>query len=69
MKTEFKKGDVVICTGSRGYSFTTGKEYVIIGYEDKTSCPDTGFTWPAYVYVEDDYGKISYCHAHRFKLK
>lgn len=69
MKTEFKKGDIVICVHSYGYLFTTGKEYVIIEYDAESSCPDTGFTWPDYVSVKDDNGKIAYCHAHRFKLK
>lgn len=67
MKTEFKKGDVVECVASRGYCFTTGKEYIIIGYEPE--CHSAAYTWPPYVRVMDDSGKIAYCHAHRFKLK
>lgn len=63
----FKKGDIAICVGSRGYHLTTGKEYVIKAY-DKADYMDN-FTWPAYVVVEDDYGNGVYCHASRFKLK
>lgn len=66
----FKKGDIVICTGSRGYNFTAGKEYVIIDYSPE--CYESnagGFTWPAYVQVADDAGKVVTCHARRFKPK
>lgn len=60
----FKAGDKVICTGSRGYCFTTNKEYTVLSYEPVNPMPT--FTWPAYVEVEDDYGQKVHCHASRF---
>ena len=67
--TMFNEGDQAICTGSRGYDLTTGKVYTILKYEPSYhDCNGvSGFTWPAYVKVTDDYGKIVHCHAHRFK--
>ena len=66
----FNEGDQVICTGSRGYDFTTGKVYTVLKYEPQYYDADTpsGFTWPAYVKVKDDSGLEVFCHAHRFKL-
>lgn len=66
----FKKNDIVICKGTRGYNFTTDKEYKVLDYE--AECPATSamrFTWPPYVKLQDDTGKVVCCHARRFKLK
>lgn len=62
-----KAGDTVVCRGSRGYLFTTGKEYTVQDYQPEAH--DTNFTWPAYVQVIDDCGKKVWCHAHRFAAK
>lgn len=61
------KGDQVVCHASRGYAFTEGKTYTVLKYEP--SVPDTYFTWPAYLRVVDDTGKVAICHASRFTLK
>lgn len=63
----FEPGDQVICTGSRGYAFTTGKIYTVLKYEPRWPESASMFTWPAYVSVEDDDGKRVHCHACRFK--
>lgn len=60
-----KAGDVLPCIGARGYNFTTGKLYTIVQYEPPV--PDLNYTWPAYVQVEDDTGKLVLCHASRFE--
>lgn len=62
-----KKGDTAVCTASRGYLFTTGKEYVVEDYQPKHH--DINFTWPAYVQVVDDCGEKVWCHANRFTVK
>ncbi len=58
-------GDVVTCRASRGYCLTTGKEYRVLEYQPEAH--DINFTWPAYVKVQDDYGKEVWCHACRFE--
>lgn len=60
-----KAGDKVKCVGPLGYRFTTNKVYEVIDYQPE-QYDDDNFTWPAYVLVEDDYGKQVWCHAHRF---
>lgn len=62
-----KTGDTVVCRRAEGYAFTEGKEYAVSKYEPRT--PDGMFTWPAYLHVEDDNGRVVVCHANRFKLK
>lgn len=66
-----KEGDIVVCHASRGYQFTEGKEYTVLEYApeyyDNTS--SSGFTWPAYVTVMDDWGRNATAHAHRFTIK
>ncbi|UNY50175.1 hypothetical protein [Stenotrophomonas phage vB_SmeS_BUCT700] len=62
-----KAGDKVVYTGSNGYAFTTGQEYVIVEYYPPVPTPH--FIWPAYVTVMDDRGKLVDCHARRFKEK
>lgn len=63
----FEPGDQVVCTGSRGYAFTTGKTYTVLKYEPRWRDEESPFTWPAYVSVVDDDGKRVHCHASRFK--
>lgn len=68
----FKEGEKVICKNTINYSLTEGKEYTVIAYDPPTVIaydPPTGtphFTFPAYVTVEDDEGKKTTAHAHRF---
>ncbi len=59
-------GDIVVCRGSRGYNFTTGKQYTVVAYEPESR--EMTFTWPAYVQIVDDDGKTVHCHAHRFEV-
>jgi hypothetical protein len=65
----FNTGDVVTCRGPRGYDFTLGKDYTVVGYEEAGSDGVSPFVWPAYVEVIDDAGRKVHCHAHRFALK
>lgn len=58
-------GDLVVCRAARGYHFTEGKTYEVVRYEPRVA--DLNFTWPAYVHVVDDYGKLVVCHASRFE--
>lgn len=58
-------GDIVVCRGSRGYAFTTGKQYTVLLYEPEAHDPT--YTWPAYVSVLDDHGDTVFCHADRFE--
>lgn len=64
-----KTGDVVVCRYNNGYHFTEGKEYTVLKYEEEGTDGVNPFVWPAYVQVNDDYGKRAFCHAHRFILK
>lgn len=64
-----KTGDRAVCVGSRGYDFTTGKEYEIVQYDPPYRAEGDWFTWPAYVAVVDNSGKLVHCHAHRFKVE
>ncbi|UDL16929.1 hypothetical protein [Stenotrophomonas phage TS-10] len=66
MARQIRTGDIVVCTGSRGYHLTTGKRYRVLAYLPEEHSEH--FTWPEYVNVTDDYGKVVGCHAHRFKL-
>jgi hypothetical protein len=59
-----KAGDKVVCRHVRGYFFTEGKAYTVLKYEPRY--PDGNYTWPAYVHVVDDLGKVVVCHASRF---
>ena len=61
-----KPGDIIICRGSYDYHLTQGKEYAVIKYEPAKMSNLPGFTWPAYVIVEDDMGKKVHCYASRF---
>lgn len=66
----FTNGQQVRAIGVRGcYALTEGKVYTvqeyIPEYYDNTS--SSGYTWPAYVTVIDDYGHALTCHASRFE--
>lgn len=68
-KTDFKKGETVVCTASRGAEFvlTLNKTYVVVQFFPEVYEPNLGgFVWPAYVKVMDDNGKLSTFHANRF---
>ena len=43
-----------------------GEGYDVVKYDPPY--PDVNFTWPAYVEVIDDRGKLVAAHARRFKL-
>lgn len=61
-------GDNIKCIRSDGYNITIGKKYVVRKYEPgffDTSVP-AGYTWPAYVTVDNDSGRQITCHASRF---
>ena len=64
----FKPGDKVICYDSYGYAFTKGKEYTVVDYIPEFYERDTssGFTYPAYLNIIDNYGRRVRCHANRF---
>lgn len=59
-------GDVIVCADSRGYTLTKGKEYTVVKYEPRVSESGVNFTWPAYVWVNDDKENLVCCHACRF---
>lgn len=61
-----KPGDTIICRGNYGYQLTQSKEYTVLRYEASEVSNLPGFTWPAYVIVEDDIGNKVHCHASRF---
>lgn len=62
----FKTGDKVKCLNATGYLLTKGKVYEISEYEPKFRLGN--FTFPPYVKVIGDNGKMLHCHATRFKL-
>lgn len=62
----FKPGDIVKCLNPGGYyMLREGELYEVAKYEPKAPTPT--FTWPAYVHVKDNLGKMCICHAHRFQ--
>lgn len=67
----FKPGDTVVCYDSHGYAFTEGKEYTVVDYIPEPYDRDTpsGFTWPTYLKIINDYGRQVRCHASRFLPK
>ena len=67
MMTEpvFSVGDKVSPIYTSGYHLTEGKIYVVVSYDPPY--PDENFTWPAYVQIHDDRGKLATAHARRFK--
>lgn len=64
-----KKGDIVICRGSRGYNITEGREYIVLEYEPKLKDYKYNFVWPAYITFLDDDERKCKAHADRFILK
>ena len=61
----FNVGDKITPNYSSGYHLTMGKVYVVVKYDPPFS--EDFFTWPAYVQIHDDRGKLSTAHARRFK--
>ena len=62
---KFVAGQEVVCINASGYCFLQeGKQYTIETFVPRESSPT--FTWPAYVLVETQWGKVR-CHASRFK--
>ena len=61
----FNQGDKVTPVYTSGYFLTEGKVYEVV----KSDPPfyDEGFTWPAYVEICDDRGKLAVAHARRFR--
>lgn len=67
-----RPGTRVIGAGVRGCRcLTEGKEYTVEDYQPAYTDPTSasGFTWPAYVGVINDDGRLAYYHTHRFKEK
>ena len=62
----FKVGDKVTPVYSSGYHLTMGKVYKVVSYDPPFR--EEIFTWPAYVQIHDDLGKLVTAHARRFKL-
>ena len=61
----FTVGDKITPNYSSGYHLTMGKVYEVVKYDPPY--PDENFTWPAYVQIHDDRGKLATAHARRFK--
>lgn len=57
-------GDQITCRQPSGYCLTEGKTYEVVEFEPPF--PTDRFTWPAYVVVRDDSGKLAHMHAQRF---
>lgn len=64
---EFEVGDLVMCIHTDGYQLTEGRTYEVLKYEPRFFEEDVGFTWPAYVTITDDTGRIAVAHANRFR--
>ena len=62
----FKKGDKITPVYTSGYHLTMGKVYKVVSYRPPFS--EETFTWPAYVQIHDDSGRLVTAHARRFKL-
>lgn len=66
----FQPGDKVTPVYVSGYVLTMGNVYTVQRYEPRYfdgSVP-AGYTWPAYVHVQDDWGRDVVAHASRFRL-
>ena len=61
----FVVGDKVTPLYTSDYHLTMGKVYDVVKYEP--AFYDEGFTWPAYVEIIDDRGKLAVAHARRFR--
>ena len=62
----FTVGDRITPVYTTAYHLTMGKVYEVVKYDPPF--PDENFTWPAYVEIYDDRGKLVVAHARRFKL-
>ena len=62
----FNVGDKVSPNYTSGYHLTMGKVYVVVSYAPPFH--EENFTWPAYVQIHDDRGKLVTAHARRFEL-
>ena len=62
----FTVGDKITPVYTTAYHLTMGKVYEVVKYDPPF--PDENFTWPAYVEIYDDHGKLVVAHARRFKL-
>lgn len=62
----FNQGDKVTPVYTSGYFLMEGKVYEVVKFEEPF--PEDFFTWPAYVEIYDDRGKLAVAHARRFKL-
>lgn len=66
MSAKFEVGQEVVCVADRSYMLTIGKVYKIL--EVYPPVPSgSGFTFPEYVVVADDFGKKITCHSYRFR--
>ena len=63
----FAPGDTVVCMVPHGYLLTGGKQYTVVEYDPQNRAPLPGYTFPAYVVVENDAGHLVAAHAYRFK--
>ena len=61
----FKPGDKVTPIYTSDYFLTMGKVYEVVKYGPPFR--EENFTWPAYVQIHDDRGKLATAHARRFK--
>lgn len=64
----FQPGDKVVARATRGYALSEGRTYTVKDYAPRHDVREIGFTWPAYVTVVDDWGRVVTAHAHRFQL-
>lgn len=60
-------GTLLRCHRDCDYFLTKGKVYTAIEVTAPQST-DVGFTFPAYVYLHDDRGKVACAHLSRFDL-
>ena len=67
MMTEpvFAVGDKITPVYLSDYHLTMGKVYEVVKYDPPFR--EENFTWPAYVQIHDDRGRIATAHARRFK--
>ena len=65
MEQVFEVGQRVVTTGSYMWSLTEGEEYVVVEYRPSVCFPS--FTFPPYVTVMGDLGRLVTGHTHRFR--
>lgn len=61
----FEVGQIVIARSSYPWRLTEGHLYTVVEYIPTEYSPH--FTWPAYVAIVDDSGKLATFHAYRFR--